>query len=127
MMECHYVEPYPMGGTDGDPEPSSKKIEFEKTELMDNLEWWANEAYGRWLIFKSLAKEINERIRKEELMKPTDLEKMSYSEARKKARCPYRQDLAILCLEDCGKGNAVDCPIWLQESGQIAYALSQRE
>ncbi len=127
MMEFPYILPYPMGGTDGDPELRSKKIEFEKTGLMDKLEFWANEAYGRWLIFKSLVKEVKERIEKEEIMKPIELEKMSYTEARKKARCPYRQDLGILCLEDCGKGNAVDCPIWLQESGQIAYALSQQE
>ena len=29
-------------------------------------------------------------------------------------RCPYRQDLELLCFEDCGKGNAADCPIYTE-------------
>ncbi len=31
-------------------------------------------------------------------------------------RCPYRQDLKLFCGEDCGKGTAADCPIWLRGS-----------
>ena len=53
--------------------------------------------------------------------------KQKDGELRPLVRCPYRQDMKLFCVETCGKGNAVDCPVWLKESGQLAYALSQRE
>jgi len=38
-------------------------------------------------------------------------------------RCPYRQDMRLFCGEVCGKGEAVNCPIWLRESGLLAESL----
>ncbi len=40
-------------------------------------------------------------------------------------RCPYRQDLRITCME--GRCDNNGCPIFVKESGQLAYALSQKD
>ena len=41
-------------------------MEFEKTEKMIELEHYANEAYGRWLLWQAKLKELEELIKKEE-------------------------------------------------------------
>ncbi len=42
-------------------------------------------------------------------------------------RCPYRQDMSrLFCGHTCGKGVAIDCPIYEKESGRLAYALLQK-
>lgn len=40
-------------------------MEFEKTITMVKLEFWASEAYGRWLIFQALLRELKRGIEKE--------------------------------------------------------------
>lgn len=50
-------------------------------------------------------------------------DKMTIEEARRKCRCPYRQDLELLCFEDnCAK---TDCEIYIRASGQLAHSINE--
>ena len=44
------------------------------------------------------------------------------NESHRLQKCPYRQDLKFFCGEQCGAGNAFDCPIYFKETGRLALA-----
>ena len=38
-------------------------------------------------------------------------------------QCPYREDMTLFCAERCGREAAIDCPIYMRETGLLADSL----